>query len=60
MRGQTFLSYALVALATSVHAAPLDNTVDKRDGPLPHELVKVGTVNVVRDYYYRREDVEAA
>jgi hypothetical protein len=60
MRGHTFFSYALVALATSVCAAPLEartnEVVEKRDGPLPHQLAKIGTANVVREYFYRRQD----
>lgn len=61
MRGQTFLSYALVALATTAYAAPLavrtDGDVEKREALFAHQLVKIGTV--ARDNF-RREAEEAA
>jgi hypothetical protein len=57
MRGQIFFSCALVALATTAYAAPVD-LVEKRDPIVP--VAKIGTVNVGRDYFYRREDEAAA
>jgi hypothetical protein len=64
MRGQTFLSYALVAIASTVVAAPLDNkpaALEKRGPYYPGGLAKVGTVNTGTEFYHRRqEEVEAA
>lgn len=60
MRGHTFLSYALVAIASTVIAAPVDH-VEKREMSYPGgPLAKVGTVNVGKEYYHRRQEAEAA
>lgn len=61
MRGHTFLSYALVAIASTVIAAPVDHAVEKREMSYPRgPLVKVGTANVGKEYYHRRQEGKAA
>lgn len=58
MRGQIFLSYALVALATTAYAAPLTiRTEDRLEGREVNALsAKVGTVGVGTEYVQRRQD----
>jgi hypothetical protein len=57
MRGQTFLSYALAALATTAYAAPLAiQTEDRLEGREAYAFSgKVGTVNVGKEYVHRRQ-----
>jgi hypothetical protein len=58
MRGQTFLSYALAALATTAYAAPLAiRNEDRLEGRDAYAFSgKVGTVNVGKEYVQRRQD----
>ena len=58
MRGQTFFSYALVALATTAYAAPLAiRTEDRLEEREAYAFPgKVGTVNVGKEYVQRRQD----
>ena len=58
MRGQTVLSYALVAFATTAYAAPLalrnENRLEGREAYAFSG--KVGTVKVGKEYVQRRKD----
>jgi hypothetical protein len=58
MRGQTVLSYALVALATTAYAAPLAiRNEDRLEGREAYAFSgKVGTVKVGKEYVQRRKD----
>lgn len=58
MRGQTFLFYALVALATTSYAAPLAiRNEDRLEGREAYAFSgKVGTVDVGKEYVQRRQD----
>jgi hypothetical protein len=59
MRGHALFSYALVAIASTVIAAPLDRKVvglEKREPYYPAGLAKVGTVNTGTEFYHRREN----
>jgi hypothetical protein len=58
MRGQTFLFYALVALATTAYAAPLAiRNEDRLEGREAYAFSgKVGTVKVGKEYVQRRQD----
>lgn len=53
MRGATFFSYALVAMAAGVVAAPVD--VVEREMDFATDM-KVGTVDVGAEYYHRRQE----
>jgi hypothetical protein len=58
MRGQTFLSYALVVLATSVYAAPLAiRNEDRLEGREAYAFSgKFGNFDVSKEYVQRRRD----
>lgn len=58
MRGQTFFSYALVAYAASVVAAPLDVIEERNPYQVPGLAlaVKIGTVNSGK-FFERRQPV---
>jgi hypothetical protein len=58
MHGQTFLSYALVALATTAYAAPLAvRNEDRLKGREAYAFSgKFGTVDVGKEYVQRRQD----
>jgi len=58
MRGQTFLSYALVALAITAYAAPLViRNEDRLEGREAYAFSgKVGTVDVGKEYVQLRQD----
>jgi hypothetical protein len=60
MRGQIFLSYALVALATTAYAAPLViRNEDRLEGRKAYPLLgKFGTLNVGKEFVQRRRDEE--
>ena len=66
MRGQTFLSCALVAaLATPTCAAPLMKRDDALEARSPlvvdgKAFMKVGTLNIGQDFLQRRQELEEA
>jgi hypothetical protein len=60
MRGQTFLPYALVALATTGYAAPLvERTDDEVEARSPYvvdgKAFNAGIVDVGKEFVERRE-----